>query len=403
MTGRSKTKPETIHNCIERLICVFSLYMNIEIVLFLLLTSLFICYCIIDLLAAKGLSALPIRQGTSSEMQPSISVIIAARNEEANIGKCLQSIVRQNYPPGRLEIIVVDDRSTDGTAAIVNNYRTAHPCVRLVSITKIESDLPPKKNALNEGIRESRSDILAFTDADCVASEHWLSCIAREFTPDVGIVAGYSPLEQTFPATFLARWADSFLRYLEMKNSVGAAAAFGLGAAYLGTGRNLAYRKTVFNEVGGFEKIKHSISGDDDLFIQLVQKSTRWNLRYMLSTKSYVETTPPHSLRAFINQRKRHFSAGKYYPVRMKIIFALIHLYGGLALLMLIFYPLMGILSFGGKLAIDGALVYRGTTIFGNRQLLRWLVPMEIASILYNLVIGPLGFFGSFSWKELQS
>lgn len=377
--------------------------MSIEIVPFFLLTSLFVCYSVIHLLAVKGLSRLAVLQKESSSLQPPISVVIAARNEESNIGKCLQSMIRQNYPSEHFEIIVVDDRSTDGTAAIVTNFQLAHPSVRLVGIDKVSSNLPPKKNALNEGILQSRFDLLAFTDADCVAPQDWLSCLAREFTQDVGVVAGYSPMEQYFPGTLFARWGDSFVRYLEVKNSIGAAAATGLRASYLCTGRNLAYRKSVFNEVGGFEKIKHSISGDDDLFIQLVQKSTRWNIRYMLSTNSYVETKPPLSVGAFINQRKRHFSAGKYYPVRMKFIFGLIHIYNGLTLLTLIISPSAGMLALAGKLAIDAFLFYTGATIFGNKGLLRWLAPLEIASVLYNLVVGPLGFFGSFSWKEIKS
>ena len=377
--------------------------MNIEIVLFILLTSLFVCYCVIHLLALKGLSSLAAQQRELSNVLPPISVIIAARNEKSNIGGCLQSIVQQNYPAQLFEVIVVDDRSIDETAAIVANYQLAHPSVRLVKVENITSDLPPKKNALNEGIRESRFDILAFTDADCIVPCDWLSCVAREFTPDVGVVAGYSPMEQYFPGTLLARWGDSFLRYLEVKNSVGAASATGLHASYLCTGRNLAYRKNVFSEVGGFERIKHSTSGDDDLFIQLVQKRTQWGIRYMLSPNSFVETKPPLSLQAFVNQRKRHFSASKYYPARMKFIFGVIHLYSGLALLALIVYPSIGIFALIGKLAIDGLLFRKGTLVFGNKRLLFWIAPLEIASVLYNLVIGPLGFFGSFNWKEAKS
>ena len=309
--------------------------MSLEIGFILLLSLLFVCYCSLNFLIARGLKKLLLLQQASSQEKPEISIIVAARNEEANIGRCLQSLVQQNYPAGLFEIIIADDRSTDGTAAIVRNYQRRYPYIKLVTISQISSDLPPKKNALNEAMKESRFDILAFTDADCIAPPIWLSSIAREFLPDVGVVAGYCPIEQRFPRTFFARWFDFFLRYLEIKKWVGAAAGVGLGNAYLSSGGNLAYRKSVFREVNGYEKIKHSISGDDDLFIQLIQKETRWKIRYMISRESSVETAPPPSLAYFINQQRRHFSAAAYYSLRMKIVFGLIHSYNALAVLSL--------------------------------------------------------------------
>ena len=364
---------------------------------------LFACYCAVHFLVAKGLNALLVLQQLSSREKPQISVIVAARNEETNIGRCLQSLVQQNYPSGLFEVIIVDDGSTDGTAAIIRNYQLQHPFVKLVKVERISSDLPPKKNALNEAIKESRFDILAFTDADCIAPTNWLPSLAKEFLPEVGFVAGYSPVEQRFPRTFFARWGDLFLRYLEIKNSVGAAAGVGLRNAYLCTGRNLAYRKRVFQEVNGYEKIKHSISGDDDLFIQLVQKETHWKIRYMISPESYVETIPPSSFQAFVNQRKRHFSAGKYYPRRMKIIFSLLHSYNALALLSIFIFPPIGIIALTGKFIVDVAIFSKGTALFGNTRLRQSVVPLEIVSVLYNFLIGPLGFFGSFSWKGSKS
>lgn len=390
-------------NCIGSVICLFFSRMNLELALLLLLTLLFISYGTIHVYAMVGLSRLPARQRELSQSQAGISVIIAARNEESNIGRCLQSLVGQKYPTELFEVIVVDDRSTDGTAAIVRNYRQRYPFVRLVEIASVASDLPPKKNALNEGIKQSGCDILAFTDADCIAPEEWLGNLAAHFLPDVGLVAGYSPIEQQFPGTYLSRWADAFLRYLEIKNSFGAAASIGLDAAYLCTGRNLAYRREVFREVGGFERIKHSVSGDDDLFIQLVQRHTRWKIRYLLSPQSHVETKPPASFSDFLAQRKRHFSAGRYYPPPMKTIFALIHSYNALVLLTLFIYPLWGVIGFAAKLIIDGLVFRLGSSFFGKKRLLRFLVPLELESVLYNLFIGPLGYFGRISWKGHKS
>lgn len=377
--------------------------MSLEIGLILLLSLLFICYCSLNFLVVKGLKKLLVLQKASSQEKPQISIIVAARNEETNIGRCLQSLVQQNYPAGLFEIVIADDRSTDGTSAIVRNYQQRYPYIKLVTVNQISSDLPPKKNALNEAIKVSRFDILAFTDADCVAPSIWLSSIAREFLPEVGVVAGYCPIAQRFPRTFFARWFDFFLRYLEIKKWVGAAAGVGLGNAYLSSGGNLAYRKRVFREVNGYEKIKHSVSGDDDLFIQLVQKETRWKIRYMISRESSVETAPPPSLAYFINQQRRHFSAAAYYPFRMKIVFGLIHSYNALAILFIFAFPSIGIAALTAKFIIDSVIFYRGSALFGNTGLRRSVVPLEIASVIYNSIIGPLGFFGTISWKGSKS
>ena len=377
--------------------------MSIEFVFCGLVACLFFFYGVVQILTLIGLRLLRSGERTLSVGHPHFSVIVAARNEEANIGRCLQSLVNQDYNRAHFEIIVVDDRSNDATGAIVKNYRSRYPNIELIELTSIASDLPAKKNALNEAIRRSQFAILAFTDADCSASPGWLASLAKEYSPEVGVVAGYSPIEQQFPRSFLARWGDFFLRYLEIKNSLGAAAAVGLGNAYLCTGRNFSYRKCVFEEVGGFEKIKHSVSGDDDLFIQLVQRETRWKIAYMTSPESFVETKPPFSLRDFLNQRKRHFSAGKYYALRMKLILALIHSFNALALLTLLLYPMFGAVVLALKIAADAIVFYQGAVLFGNPTLVRSIFPLELAAVVYNLVIGPIGYVGTFSWKGRRS
>ena len=184
---------------------------------------------------------------------------------------------------------------------------------------------------------------------------------------------------------------------------MGAAAGIGLGHAFMCTGRNLAYRKSVFNEVKGYDKIKKSISGDDDLFIQLVQNESSWKIRYMFDPQSYVSTEPPVSLRAFFNQRKRHFSAGKYYPLQMKAVFALIHSFSAFAFLSLLIWPAFGLGIVAGKLLLDGWMFYKATGLFGETRLLRSLVPLEFASVVYNSFIGPLGVLGTFTWKGNKS
>ncbi len=374
--------------------------MNFEYSWYFLIAFLFGFYSYIHAVLLKGLKNLS--QPTTPELHP-ISVLVAARNEEKNIERCILSLVHQNYPKDSYEIIVINDRSVDATEEIINDIVKKYPIVKLLSIKELSSNLPPKKNALNEGIKKSKHDILAFTDADSFVPPQWLREVSKAFTSNVGVVAGYSPFEEKFSLTTKIDWGDLFLRYEELKNSLGAAAGIALGNAYMCTGRNFAYRKSIFERVGGYEKIKHSISGDDDLFIQLVQKKIGCGMRYLTSPESFVTTKPPRTIQQFINQRKRHFSAGKYYPLRMKIIFSLLHSFNALALFSLLLFPLFGIGILVLKLFVDWQLMKAGTTIFGNTELLKSFVPLEILFVLYNLLIGPLGFIGQFEWKETRS
>ncbi|MDE3057600.1 MAG: glycosyltransferase [Bacteroidota bacterium] len=371
--------------------------MNLEITFAIPILILFICYTAIHILALKGISKL--QKGNNSE-QHRFSIIVAARNEERHIGNCLQSLVKLHYPKESYEIIVVNDRSTDTTAKIVREYQKKFSMIRLLTIEEITSGLPGKKNALNEGINASTYDILALTDADCTVPPEWLTILSLYFEPAVGVVAGYSPFEEHFAKTLSAKIGQSFLHYEEMKNSFGTAAGIGLRNAYMCTGRNFAYRKEVFQQVGGFEKIKHSISGDDDLLIQLIQSETQWEIRYMAEPEGFVTTQPPLTFAEFINQRKRHFSASKFYPLRMKTIFALVHAFNGMVMISFFFSPVFAGMLTAGKFIVDGIAFRTTTRVFGNSELFPWCIPLEICFIFYNLIVGPLGLIGTFNWKS---
>jgi cellulose synthase/poly-beta-1,6-N-acetylglucosamine synthase-like glycosyltransferase len=367
---------------------------------YILVAVLFAAYACIHLLIIKGLRSLS--YPVNSDLV-SVSIIVAARNEEESIGRCLHALVKQNYPKDMYEIIVVNDRSTDGTAEIVMSMRKKFPFIKLIGIERLSAELPPKKFALDEGIRNAKHDILVFTDADSYPPQQWLREVVKAFTPAVGVVAGYSPFEWKATASFQHRWGDRFLRYEELKNTIGAAAGIGLNNAYMCTGRNFAYRRAVFTEVGGFDKIKQSMSGDDDLFIQVVQRDTRWQIRYMTSPESVVVTEPPVSLEEFVNQRKRHFSAGKYYPQTMKLVYGAAHAFNAVALFTLIVFPVVGAIICTAKLIIDWYIMSCGTRLFGNRELLGQIVPLELMFVLYTIIIGPIGYLGQFEWKGTRS
>lgn len=362
-----------------------------DVVLLWLALLLLLHFGVIYILVWKGLDRIRFPFSTETHR---FSVIIAARNEEHTIESLLHSITAIEYPKNMFEVIIVNDRSEDNTLSIIEKYIPLLGNARVITIKENASDMPNKKNALRTGIDAASYDILAFTDADCIVPKNWLTELSKSFSGTVGVVAGYSPYRFD-----TKNWFHDFLEYEELMNSIGAAATIGLRRAFMCTGRNFAYRKEVFHEVGGYEKIKHSISGDDDLFIQLVQKHTKWEIRYMTAPESVVRTIPPETISRFIQQRIRHISASKYYPSSIALSFASLHIFLLVNILLFFFSPLAGLMMLFIRLNGDALLAARGMKIFPTTIGIIQFFRSELFWLLYPLIIGPLGLFGKFDWK----
>ncbi len=385
--------------------------MNSSTVFELILLASAAYYCAVQIGLLIGLLRLkyPLQHD-----QPFVSAIVAARNEEKTIGGLLEVLLQQTYP--NYEIIVVNDRSTDSTEAIVREYQKRNKKIRLLTIQSLLGDMPAKKNALAAGIRSSKGEILCFTDADCLPGRHWLEKLVACFDLNTGVVAGYSPYDvgllsaeslHGHSRTILFR----FIEGEEFKGAIWSAGSIGLNLAWLCTGRSLAYRREVFDEVGGFEKIKMSLSGDDDLFLQLVRRNTAWKIRYCTTPASFVRTAPPPDFDAFVNQRTRHFSSGKFFTLPMKVFFSLFHLSNLILLAGLIVAPwspthwAIGVVGFVIKMLFDLLVFITAQKVLETEaftrgsRLLNFLLT-EFLYVLYNTFIGPLGFIRSFRWKD---
>jgi cellulose synthase/poly-beta-1,6-N-acetylglucosamine synthase-like glycosyltransferase len=370
----------------------------------ILLWSLVGYYALVILALMIGIRRL--RQ-SGFEETPFVSVIVAARNEEARIAGLLECLVRQDYP--QYEIIVINDRSSDRTSAIVEQFQKQHPRLRKLDITLLSQDMPSKKHALAQGIAACKGEILMFTDADCLPPSSWISLLVRGFEKNVGLVAGYSPyrLERhsaTATRSFIATLLRNFVQYEEFKGAIWSAGSIGLNRGWLCTGRSLAYRRVVYEEVGGFENIKHSVSGDDDLFLQMVRRNTSWQIRYVTSPGSFVPTYPPPTFGEFVRQRTRHFSAGKYFPFPMKLFFFLFHSANLVIVLSLlgavVFGPSPGTLGpYVFKCILDFLLFAIAAPVFDETRFAPLLLLMEMLVVLYNSLIGPLGFIKKIEWK----
>ena len=209
----------------------------------------------------------------ASPRSTSTSIIVAARNEANSIESCLQALKRQDYQ-GRMEVVVIDDRSRDDTAARVLEQAREWPQLKLLRARENGPFRCPKKSALAQGIDASEGELLLFTDADCRPPPGWVRSTAAHFADDVGLVAGYACFRPGKSARL------GLLALDNLAVAALSAGSVGMGHVLACTGRNMAYRRQVYEEVGGFGSIGHLIGGDDVYFARLVARRSRWRLAY---------------------------------------------------------------------------------------------------------------------------
>jgi cellulose synthase/poly-beta-1,6-N-acetylglucosamine synthase-like glycosyltransferase len=336
-----------------------------------------------------------------------VSVLIAARNEVQHIEITLRALLDQTIAPR--EIIVVDDRSDDGTSDVVASLAEEHPAIQLVRVDSLPHGLAPKKHALMRGIDASTGDILCFTDADSIPPPQWLERLLEQFDKTTGVVVGtYVPTNEDSPhPSPLHRLLRKFIRYEKLRTTLLAAGSLEAGHPWMASGASFAYRRAVYDEVGGFEAHKSIMSGDDDLFLQTVRGKTSWTIRTILSDNASVRTRVPSTFKEFIQQRKRHFSAGGGYSTSTKMLLGLYHTANLLALAALPFYVVLPstllLASYAVKVSADLLLFAAAERHMTRSRDWSLFVIFEFFYALYVVALGPLGILGTAKWKEASA
>jgi cellulose synthase/poly-beta-1,6-N-acetylglucosamine synthase-like glycosyltransferase len=235
---------------------------------------------------------------------PAVSVVICARNEETFLKQNLPYVLEQDYP--NYEVIVVNDCSSDGSQPLLNDLQKKHPRLRNLTIQEDKIYKHSKKLPLTVGIRSAQYEYLVFTDADCrPASTNWLKSMMSSFDEKTEIVLGYGAYTKKKGMVNYMIRMDTFqigLQYLSLAIA---------GMPYMGVGRNLAYRKSLFMKQKGFAPFCHIQSGDDDLFVN--KAATRFNTRIAAGPDSVTLSEPKETLKEWVRQKRRHVSTAKYY------------------------------------------------------------------------------------------
>lgn len=329
---------------------------------------------------------------------PMVTVIVPARNEAAGVGTCVRTILAQDYPQARMELILVNDHSEDDTVTLAMAAAQGDARFRCIDL-EAQTGTAYKKAAVARGIAAAQGSIIVTTDADCHMGTGWLRAMVQQFDGETDLVSG--------PVALEGEGAFAQMQALEFMGLIAVGAAgIAAGSPNMCNGANLAYRKAAFEAVGGFAGIDHIASGDDELLMHKIAERGPGRIRFAKLAAAIVHTPAQRDWAAFRQQRVRWVSKSTHYRHR-GITTTLV-----LSYLAMAGFPLLAI---GGiwdgrlwllaalhlllKMLGEFAVLCQAALFFDKLRLLAWLPLEQVAHIAYVLWVGVAGNRKSYQWK----
>jgi cellulose synthase/poly-beta-1,6-N-acetylglucosamine synthase-like glycosyltransferase len=354
-----------------------------------------IIYSIIGILLHIGL----LKKYKKTANQPMVSVLIAARNEEKYLSTCLESLKKQNYPEDLLQIIVINDRSTDKTRDIISDYCKQSAIFNLLDIHEDLDGLKGKMNALSQGLDQAIGEIILITDADCRVSSTWISAITAYFTEEVGLVGSFTVLsrpdnrESTFDHIQTMDWL--FLQAI-------ASGTTGIGLPVSVLGNNFGFRKSAYDEIGGFKNLGFSLT-EDMVLLKAIISRTKYRAVYPVDRDSRIYSIPLSKVWDFFQQRQRWLYGGLKAPFWGWVLMFISFIAHLVIVLNIIFFnwitPIL--ISMVLVLLTDFSFVWRLTRVLYLKNLIKYFPVFEIFYILYTIFFAlKLLIPGKIRWKE---
>ncbi len=318
--------------------------------------------------------------------QQPVSIIICAKNEAANIAKNLPGILYQDYKTTH-EVIVVNDNSEDDTKYVIDEYKKEFRNLTSIELVQEAKFISGKKFPLSMGIRTSKYETLLLTDADCVpATEHWVQHMQNGYSEDTEIVFGYGAYNKT------TGLLNKLIRFETFHTALQFFSYSLAGLPYMGVGRNLSYKKELFLRNKGFSSINHLPSGDDDLFIN--QVATKKNTSIVINKESHTLSEAKKSIRAWINQKNRHYTTAKYYKPKHKFLLGLYNLsffmfYPLLIVSIIFFNWWMALAVFGVRFLLQGYVYGKSMNKLNEKDLVPYFWLLDFWMFFYQIIFLP--------------
>ncbi len=333
--------------------------------------------------------------------QTKITVIIPARNEEQHIANCLLDILQQTYPKHLIQIIVVNDHSTDNTWHIANSLAEKYEIIDIIELTDNPLTKAYKKLAIEKGVEIATGNLIVCTDADCRNQPLWLETFIQFYeSTNAQFIA--APVVYSTQKSVLSVFQT--LDFMMLQGIT--ASAVHKKVHSMCNGANLAYTKAAFNAVNGFADIDKLPTGDDMLLMHKIFKKFNGNIGYLKNKEAIVTTHPPETINQFANQRTRWASKTTFYEDK-KIIAILAMVYFFNCWLVVLFfaglfnksYFLHLVVLLICKTFIELVFMIPLAKFYSKEKILLNFPLLQPLHILYIVIAGWLGKLGKYTWK----
>lgn len=359
-----------------------------------------IAYGLFVTIAIIGFGRLKVNLLEKKEISSSyFSIVISARNEAENIEDCITQIINQNYPKDNFELIVVDDNSDDDTYDIAFSVlKDSGLSYQLIKQIHHKG----KKYNISEAIKISKGSIIITTDADVIfRTSNWLNTISNYFNT-------FSPNMLVMPIDYESN--PGFLNYFQIIENIALTAITagycGIKKPFMCNGANLAFKKSVFEQVNGYQSHLSISSGEDVFLLEEVKKVDSNSIHYGLLKDLIVKTKTINTMPAFLKQRIRWAYKSKYNPNFINLFSGFVIVTANLLIVRLFFailtksgsvpYLLIFIIV---KFVIDFLLVFLASKFLGRIKFIWWFIPFEIIYWMYVLIVGTSSLFLKPNWK----
>jgi cellulose synthase/poly-beta-1,6-N-acetylglucosamine synthase-like glycosyltransferase len=361
------------------------------------LDTLTITYIIIILFLLIAISvnktfAYQLGRKFKSTSKPKLSLIIAAKNEEKNIVSLIDSLEQLNYPNENLEVVFVNDNSSDKTAELIQTKISGK--VNFVMIGADKKEIDGKKGALSIGIKNAKNNFIVITDADCKPEADWLKEMAGGLDYGYDFIFGVAPIQAG--NTLVGKLSA----FENLRNTYLTIAAVGLNIPYSAAARSFGFRKTSFERVGGYSKTTETLSGDDDLLLREAVKN-KMLIGTVIETDAFVFSSAPKTFNKYFQQKKRHLQTSFHYLLKQKLFLGFWHLINLLSLLsiLLIFISPVLALPFAVKLIYDFFIIIKYQQRLGHTLKFYEIFYLQILFEFFIVINFFNSLFGKVKWK----